>query len=139
MIFKPYNLDFGIKYNGVTYTFDHVDSFVVEDPQQVKLIRGANAQNKVGLVFVEGAKDPKKVTVTIKGITSDMHTLMMEIYQAKARCEIFAIDRTDGSSKIGKNAVLSQEPQQLTIDESPESMDVLAIFETFDLVETHKS
>jgi hypothetical protein len=139
MVFKTYNCDFGVKYNGVNYDFEHVDSVVVENPTQTKLIRGANASNKVGLVYTEGTKDPKKVTVTLLGLSADMQALLVGIYEAKARCEVYIVDRTDGSSKIGKNCVLSQVPEQLNIDETPESMNVLAIFETFDLVETHKS
>lgn len=138
MIFKMYNCDFGFKYNGVNYDFEHVESVGVEDPESTKLIRGANKSNKVGLVYTEGTKDPKVVTVTVLGLTSSLHGLLTTIHKEKARCEFYCIDRTDGSSKIGKNAVLRQKPMQLTIDETPEAMNVVLVFETFDLEENHK-
>jgi hypothetical protein len=138
MIFKMYNCDFGFKYNGVNYDFEHVESVSVEDPESTKLIRGSNQSNKVGLVYTEGTKDPKAVTVTVLGLSSALHGLLKTIYDTKARCEFYCIDRTDGSSKIGKNAILRQKPMQLNIDESPESMNVVLVFETFDLEESHK-
>jgi hypothetical protein len=138
MIFKIYNSDFGIKYNGVNYDFDHVDSLVIENPQMTKLVRGANVKNKVGLVYTEGLKEPKKLTVTLIGVSAEMYNLLSGIYDARGRCECFCVDRTDGSSKIAKNAILTQQPEQLTVDQSPESMNVQLIFETFDLVEVHK-
>jgi len=45
----------------------------------------------------------------------------------------------DGSSKMAKNSVLCQQPQQLVLDESPDSMNVSLSFESFDLTETMKS
>lgn len=139
MIFKMYNCDFGIKYNGVSYDFDHVDGLTIEDPEMTKLVRGANAANKVGLVYTEGSKDPKRLTVTLVGISAAMHSLLLGIYNSKERCEFYCIDRQDGSSKIGKDAILSQKPMQLTVDQSPESMNVSLLFETFNLEESHKS
>lgn len=139
MIFKMYNCDFGFKYNSVNYDFEHVDGLAIEDPETTKLVRGSNAKNKEGLVYTEGAKDPKRCTVTILGMSLEIFTLLMEIYKTKARCEFFCIDRTDGSSKVGKQAILCTQPQQLNVDQSPESMNVALIFETFDLIEVHKS
>jgi hypothetical protein len=65
MIFKMYDCDFGIKLNGVTYDFEHVQDLQIEDPENTRLTRGSNAANKVGLVYKEGISDPKRVTVTI--------------------------------------------------------------------------
>jgi hypothetical protein len=138
MIFKMYNCDFGIKYDSVAYDFDHVESIVVEDPTTTKLIRGSNAKNKTGLVYTEGTKEPKKLTVTLIGISQAMYDLFTTIYETKARCECYCIDRVTGSSKIAKQAVLSNQPMQLTVDESPESMNVVVIFNSFDYTEVHK-
>jgi hypothetical protein len=138
MIFKMYNCDFGLKYNNVNYDFDHVESMAIENPQSTKLVRGSNAKNKVGLVYTEGTKEPFKLTVTLLGISAAMYTLLETIYNAKARCECYCIDRVTGGSKIAKQAVLSQQPMQLTVDESPESMNVALVFETFDFAEVHK-
>ncbi len=139
MIFKIYDSDFGIKYNGANYEFTHISSLVIEDPENTKLVRGANGGNKLGLVYKEGIKDPKKVTVTVIGMAADLKAVLEQAYLNKDRLDVYCISRTDGSSKIAKNAVLSMQPQQLNIDEGPESMNVALAFESFDLSETHKS
>ncbi len=139
MIFKIYNSDFGIKLNGVNYDFTHVLNMQIEDPENNKLTRGANAGNKLGLVYKEGVKDPKKVTVTLIGLTQELKAMLDEVYANQQRVDVYAIDRTDGSSKMGKNSVLAQMPQQLNMDENPDSLNVVLAFETFDLSEVHKS
>lgn len=139
MIFKMYDCDFGIKYNGVNYDFEHVQDLQIEDPESTRLVRGANAGNKVGLVYKEGIKDPKRVTVTIMNMSAELKGVLDSAYDNKDRLDVFCVNRIDGSSKIAKNAVLSQQPQQLTVDESPESMNVALVFESFDLSEVHKS
>jgi hypothetical protein len=139
MIFKIYDSDFGIKYNGVNYDFDHVLDLQIEDPEVTRLVRGANASNKTGLVYKEGIREPKRWTVTIMGMSSALKTVLDQAYEARDRLDVYCISRLDGSSKMGKNAILSAQPQQLTVDESPESMNVALIFETFDSSETHKS
>ncbi len=139
MIFKIYESDFGIKYNGVNYDFTHIQSLTIEDPENTKLVRGANGGNKLGLVYKEGVKEPKKITVTIIGMTADLKGVLEQAYLAKDRLDAYMVSRVDGSSKIAKNAVLCMQPQQLNIDEGPESMNVALVFESFDLVETHKS
>lgn len=139
MIFKPYECDFGITINGQNYDFDHIVSFNTEDPERTKLIRGSNAGNKTGLVYKEGIKDAKVVTVTIIGMTSAIFTLLKTAYDNQTRMDCYCVNRADGSSKIAKNAVLSIEPKQLNVDDSAESMNVALTFESFDVSETHKS
>lgn len=139
MIFKIYNCDFGIKYSGVNYDFLHVHSLQIEDPETTKLVRGANAGNKLGLVYKEGLKDPKKWTVVIFGVTPELKAVLDQAYDNKDRLDAYCVDRVDGSSKIARNAVLSMQPQQLSLDESPDSMNISLVFETFDSSEVHKS
>lgn len=139
MIFKIYDCDFGIKLNGVNYDFTHVQSLTIEDPENTKLVRGANAGNKVGLVYREGIKEPKKITVTIVGMSGDLKAVLDGAYENQSRLDVYAISRADGSSKMAKNAVLSLQPQQLTIDENADSLNVALAFESFDLSEVHKS
>ena len=138
MIFKIYDCDFGIKYNGVNYDFDHVSELQIEDPESTKLVRGANASNKTGLVYKEGIKDPKKWTVTIMGMSIALKAVLDAAYDAKDRLDVYCINRENGSSKIGKNAILSMQPQQLQLSDSPDSMNVNLVFETFDSSEVHK-
>lgn len=139
MIFKIYNCDFGIKYNGQTYEFDHVSELTIEDPERNRLTRGANAKNLVGLSYKDGLKEPKRWTIPILNMSAALKLVLDEVYDSGARVECYAIDRTDGSSKMARNAILSNRPQQLTLDETAESLNVSLEFETFDSSETHKS
>lgn len=139
MIFKIYESDFGIKLNGVNYDFTHIQSLQIEDPENTKLVRGSNGGNKLGLVYKEGIKEPKKITVTIIGMSAELKAVLDDVYNNKDRVDAYCVSRVDGSSKIAKNSVLSMQPQQLTLDEGPESMNVALVFESFDLVEVHKS
>lgn len=139
MIFKLYDCDVGIKLGGVSYSFDHVQSVTVEDPEFTRLTRGANAGNKTGMVYKEGIKEPKRVTIPIMGMSAELKAVLDEAYDDQTRMEVYAISRADGSSKMARNAVLCQAPQQLVLDESAESLNVQLIFESFDMSEVHKS
>lgn len=139
MTFKIYNCDFGIKISGVTYSFDHVAEVSIEDPERNRLTRGSNATNQVGLTYKEGVRDPKRWTIPILQMSQALKSVLDSAYDAQTRMEVYCIDRTDGSSKIAKNAVLSNKPQQLLLNESPESMQVSIEWETFDSSENHKS
>lgn len=139
MIFKIYNCDFGIKIGGVTYDFEHVDSVQIEDPERNKLTRGGNGKNKVGLTYKEGIKEPKRWTIPILSMSAALKEVLDGAFDDQTRMEVYCIDRTDGSSKMAKNAILANRPQQLTIDETVESMQVSMEFETFDSSEVHKS
>lgn len=139
MNFKMYECDFGFKYKGLNYDFDHVDSLVIEDPETTKIIRGANATNKLGLIYKEGVKEPKTMTVTIIGMSAALYNVLLEAYENEERLDAYCISRIDGSSKMATDAVLSQQPMQLSVDESAESMNVTLAFVTFNLKENHKS
>jgi hypothetical protein len=139
MIFKMYDCDFGVKINGINYDFEHVQDLQIEDPEMTRLTRGANAGNKTGLIYREGTKEPKKMTVTILGMSLALKTVLDAAYENQTRVDAYCINRNDGSSKMAKNSILSTQPQQLTIDDSAESMNVALIFESFDLSEVHKS
>jgi len=138
-IFKIYDCDFGFTYNGVNYDFTHVYDFTLENPARTRLIRGANASNKTGLIYKEGIKDAKILNVTIIGVEMSIHNLLKTIYKNKDRVDFYCISRADGSSKIGKNAILSQEPLQLSVNESADSMNMALVFESYDVEEVHKS
>ena len=139
MIFKIYNCDFGVKINSVSYDFEHVSELQIEDPERNRLTRGSNAKNKIGLSYKDGLKDPKKWTIPILNMSAELKLVLDAAFDNQTRCEVYAIDRTDGSSKMAKNAILSNRPQQLALDETAESMNVSLEFETFDSTETHKS
>ncbi len=139
MIFKLYECDFGITINGTNYDFTHVQGLQIEDNEKNKLIRGGNAGNKLGLVYKEGIKDAKIITLTIIGMEASIYALLKAAWNDKTRLDCFCISRIDGSSKIAKNSVICQEPQQLLVDETAESMNVGLVFESFDVSEVHKS
>jgi hypothetical protein len=139
VIFKIYDCEFGIKYNGVSYEFTHVNEMTIEDPENTKLVRGSNAGNKLGLIYKEGIKEPKRITCKIMGMSIDLKAVLDQAYDNRDRLDVYCISRVDGSSKMAKNAVLSQMPQQLSIAEGAESMDVSLAFESFDLSEVHKT
>lgn len=139
MIFKLYNCDLGIKINGVGYDFEHVQSVTIEDPEKNKLTRGANASNLTGLSYKEGLKDPKRWTIPIIKMSAELKGVLDVAFADQSRVDVYCISRDDGSSKMAKNAILCNKPQQLTLDDSAESMNVSLEFETFDSSEVHKS
>lgn len=139
MIFKIYDCDFGVTIRGVNYDFDHIDSVTIENTETTTLTRGANAKNKSGIVYKTGSKDPKVVTAEVLDIPFDLHNLLKEVHANEERLDFYCISRSDGSSKIAKNAVLSQEPVQMAIDETAESMNLTLIFHAYDIEEKHKS
>ncbi len=138
-IFKMYDCDFGVTLDGVNYDFEHVENLQIEDPERTRLIRGSNAGNKTGLVYKEGIKEAKTITCTLIGVPMELHELLKAAYNDRKRLDVYAVSRVDGSSKIAKNAILSQEPKQLNIDDSAESMNTALVFESFDVSEVHKS
>lgn len=138
-VFKMYECDFGVTIAGVNYDFTHVENVTYEDPERTRLIRGSNAGNKLGLIYVEGLKEAKVITLTVIGMPAAVHNLLKKAYTDKTRLDMYVISRADASSKIAKNAVLSQSPKQLTLDDSPDSLNTALIFESFDVDETHKT
>lgn len=137
-MFKIYNCDFGIKVDGVSYDFEHVAQVTIEDPERNRLTRGNNAKNKVGLAYKDGLKDPKRWTVPILNMSAALKSVLDDCFANQTRVDVYCIDRTNGSSKMAKNAVMSNRPQQLTLDDTAESMQVSLEFETFDSSEILK-
>lgn len=138
-IFKMYDCDFSLTIRGKAYTFTEVENLQIEDPERTRLIRGSNAGNKTGLVYKEGLKEAKTITLTVIGMPADLHNLLKDVYEKKERVDCNCISRVDGSSKIAKNAILAQSPKQLQMDDSAESLNTALIFESFDVSEEHKS
>ena len=139
MMFKIYNCDFGIKLNGVSYDFPDVNELTIEDPERNRLTRGSNAKNKIGLAYKDGLKEPKRWTIPILNMSIELKAVLDGAYDAQTRVDVYCIDRGDGSSKMAKNAVLSNKPQQLTVNDSPDALAVSLEFETFESAEVMKS
>jgi len=136
--FKIYNCDFGIKVNGQTYDFTDVAELQIEDAVRNRLTRGANATNRVGLTYRDGLKEPTRWTIPIMDMSAALKAVLDNCYSKQIRIEAFCIDRESGAKKIAKQAILSNKPQQLTLDDSPESLQVSLEIETFDSSETYK-
>lgn len=139
MTFKIYNCEFGFKKGGVDYKFPNVAEVQIEDPERNRLTRGANATDKLGIVYKDGLKDPKKMTIPVLQMSTALKAALDDAFLTQARCDVYCVDRSDGSAKWAKNAVLCNYPQQLSIDESAESMNVSLEWETFEAIENHKS
>lgn len=139
MNFQIYNCDFGFKMDGVKYEFDHVAELQSEDPERNRLTRGANAKNKTGLVYKDGLREPKRWTIPILQMSAALKEALDLAFDQQKRIEPYCIDRKDGSMKMMKQAILSNRPQQLTLDDSAESMNVSIEFESFEPIEVHKS
>lgn len=138
-VFKLYDCDVGVTVRGQNYDFTHVDSVTVEDPRRTRLTRGVNATNKTGIAYTEGVKEACTVTVPVIALEKPLFDLLTEIFNNKERVDFYCVSRSDGSNKYAKNAVLSQTPQQLTLDDSPEAMNTSLSFESFDVGENHKA
>lgn len=139
MIFKPYECDFGFKFGGVDYAFEYINSLTIEDPEFNRITRGSNAGNLTGLAYKEGSKEPKTWTAVIMNMTAELKDVLDQIFADQSRVDVYAIRRSDGSAKMGRNAVLCQKPQQLVVDDSVDSINVSLIFQTFDSTENHKA
>ena len=139
MIFKLYDMDLGLKVGSVDYKFDHVAEVQFEDPERNRLTRGANAQDEIGLEYKDGLKDPKRITVPIMSMSPAIAAMLRQAFKDRTRVDFYGVSRSDGSSVWGKNCVLSNNPRQLTLDETAESMNVSIELETFKLEENHKS
>ncbi len=135
---KLLDCDVGLTIEGINYEFVHVDSVTVEDPEETNLTRGANAGNKVGIVFKEGVKDPTRITVPVMGMSTSLHELLKTVYDTEKRFDFYCISRKTGASKFAKNAVLCKRPQQLTLDETPESMNIGLVIASFDVEDKPK-
>lgn len=139
MIFRLYDCDVGVKIDGVAYEIPHVVEVQIEDPERNRLTRGNNPNNKVGITYKDGIREPKRWTMPFMNMSADLKALLDGAFTDQTRLEVYAISRKDGSSKMAKNAILSNRPQQLTLDDSAESMNVALEFESFDLSEVHKA
>lgn len=138
-MFKLYDCEVGFTIRGVNYVLDHVDSVTVDDPETNELIRGANAGNKIGLTYKQGLKEAKTMTTSALSLPMALHNLLKEVFNSQERIDFYAISRTDGSSKMARNAILASSPKQLTLDDSAESLQVQLMVKSYDMDEVHKS
>ncbi|WP_424244947.1 hypothetical protein Dip510_000054 [Elusimicrobium posterum] len=136
MILQLRKCDLGFTYNGQSYDFtNEVDSVTIDDPQATHLTRGGSARNTKGLIYTEGAKSPKVVTVTLVNIDAAYSKLFKTIREEEDRLEIYCIDRKTGSKRIFKDCILQKDPLQLSMSEGAEELNISLVFETFKIDE----
>ena len=137
-MFKIYDCDFGVKIGSSSYEFPDVAELQIEDPKRNRVTRGANAKNKVGLVYRDGLKDPTRWTIPILNMTAELKGALDDAFETAARLDVYVVSRSNGSSKWLRSAVLSNRPQQLVLDETAESLNVSLEFEGFESEENFK-
>ena len=138
-IFKLYECDVGFVVDGTKYEFPNVNQVVFEDNERNRLTRGASATDEIGLTYRDGIKDPKRILPDVLEMNADLYALFVSLFVNQTRFEFYCISRKDGSSKMGKNCILSNRPQQLNLDETADSLAVSLEVETFKIEEVHKS
>lgn len=137
-MFKMYECDIGFKVEGITYQFTNVSVVTFEDNERNRLTRGANATDEVGIAYKDGIKEAKRILPSILEMTAELKALFDRLFDDQTRFEFFCVSRKTGSSKMGKNCILSNRPQQLTLDETAESLEVAIEIETFKIEEKIK-
>lgn len=136
--FKLYECDVGVKIGGVYYDFPHVGDVQVEDNERNQLTRGANATDKMGLPYKDGLKDPKRWTMTLMDLSAELKSVLDSAWLDQTRVDVTVISRKSGESKMLKNAIISNQPKQTTLDETPDSMNVPVEFVSYECVENLK-
>lgn len=124
--------DFNFSRNGVDYDITAaVDSSTFEDPERKHLTRGSAGTNTRGLIYTEGIKDPKTLTVVLIGLSQEMAALLVDMYELEERTDIKIIDRKTGQMRAYKDAIVSQKPMQGTMADGAEEQNVQVIFEAY--------
>lgn len=139
------NADVGFTINSINYTFEHVDSVAIDDPELMHLVRGANSVSDSGLMYTEGNSSPKTLTFTLKGLGKEYMALLSGLWDSQrtegdafSRFDMWVIDRKDGSNKIAKKCILQKKPQQLNIGEGADNLNIEVIVETYSLADQIK-
>ena len=132
MLLQLRKCDFGIIYNEVKYDFtEYVDGVTIEDTESKHLVRGRTGVSKKGLIYSESLHTPKRISVSLVGLRKDFFPVFRKIYAEEDRVEVYCIDRKTGNNRVFKDAVLTQEPEQLTMTDGAEEMNLTLVFESF--------
>ena len=137
--FNLYDCDVGLVVAGTKYEFQNVAKVGFEDNERNRLTRGASATDENGLAYRDGIKDPKRILPDILEMSAELYAVFVSLFTGQTRFDFYVISRKDGSSKMGKNCILSNRPQQLNLDETADSLAVAIEIETFKIEEVHKS
>lgn len=127
---KLYECTVGIEVAGTNYNFSHIRSVTLENPERNNLMRGVNAPESEGLAFKEGMMEPKTISVPVIEMSTDLFNLLKDCFKNQTRIKFYVVDK-NGQTFTGKQCLLAQQPMQLTLDDSAESMDCTLEFVTF--------
>ncbi len=108
-----------------------VDSMTFEDPQRKHLTRGSSGRNTTGLVYSEGTKDPKTLTVVFVGLSAEFAQMFADMYEKEERTDFKIVDRKTGQFRSYKEAIISQRPVQASMQDGVEEQNVQVILEAY--------
>lgn len=124
--------DFYFSRNGEDYDLTvAVDSATFEDPERKHLTRGSSGQNTTGLIYTEGIKDPKTLTVVFVGLSQEYAAMLSDMYTKEERTDFKVVDRKTGQMRAYKEAIVSQQPRQGTMAGGAEELNIQVIFECY--------
>lgn len=124
--------DFYFSRNGEDYDLTAaVDSATFEDPERKHLTRGSSGQNTTGLIYTEGIKDPKTLTVVFVGLSQEYAAMLSDMYAEEERTDFKVVDRKTGQMRAYKEAIVSQQPRQGTMSDGAEERNIQVIFECY--------
>ncbi|MDR2426825.1 MAG: hypothetical protein LBD46_06595 [Endomicrobium sp.] len=133
MIFRINNCDFGFKYNGQSYDFEHCDGMTIEDGQQKTLQRGINSKNKTGIPILEGGSTADVITIPIMNVPTAIINLLNRLYETEERITGYVIDRKTGDARFINNALISKRVRQLSISENRDDLNIQLTLQSFDV------
>lgn len=134
-MFQIWNCEGGFTYNGQNYKFKDMDSVAYTYSRKNHLIRGANAQNKMGILSQEGSKNPDTAEFTVMDCSKAIQKLLLTIFENKERIDAFFIDRNTGEYIIFKDAVVRDKPRQTNVAEDDTSHSFVFAVESFNVTE----
>ena len=134
-MFQIWNCEGGFTYNGQNYKFKDMDSVAYTYSRKNHLIRGANAQNKMGILSQEGSKNPDTAEFTVMDCSKAIQKLLLTLFENKERIDAFFIDRNTGEYIIFKDAVVRDRPRQTNVAEDDTSHSFVFAVESFNVTE----
>ena len=134
-MFQIWNCEGGITYKGVNYNFRDLDSVTYTYNLKKHLIRGANAQNKKGIISHEGGKTAEVAEYNVVDCSKELYRLIQQIYEKDERIDAYFIDRNTGEYIIYKDALIRDKPRQTNIAEDDTSHSFVLAVESFNVTE----
>ena len=129
---RIYTCKVGLQIDGQNYYFDDINSVSVEDPLRKHLTRGANSQNKTGLAYQEGSRQPCVVTFNAVGVSAELASLITSCFKNERRVSGFAIDDMSGENYTFRKALVTRAANQANVSDGEDTYDMAIELESFD-------